>query len=206
MAQYAVFVEGLSNITSLTEMGPEIRRAAFQAVNKATEMGRTEAARKMRQEIMFPATYLNPAQGRLFVSRKAQTNSLEARVKARGRATSLARFLVGGVPSKGSSAIIEVSPGRMSVMKRAFVMKLRAGKSVETKHNLGLAIRLKPGESIANKKFMRKVSRNLYLLYGPSVDQVFIANDGAGVAKDISPFIQDKMESEFFRLLRIPNG
>ena len=76
-------------------------------------------------------------------------------------------------------------------------MRLRAGTAdIETKSNLGLALRLRPGESVLNKRQMVQVSGNLYLLYGPSVDQVF-----RSVAEDIAPEATDILEAEFLRLI-----
>ena len=73
-------------------------------------------------------------------------------------------------------------------MNRAFLMNLRSG-------NLGLAVRLAPGERIDNKRRMVQMSNGLYLLYGPSVDQVF-----RSVAEDVSADAGDFLEQEFLRL------
>jgi hypothetical protein len=74
-------------------------------------------------------------------------------------------------------------------------MRLRRGKSIEgDSFNIGLAIRLKPGETIRNKREMVAFSKGLYLLYGPSVGQVF-----DDVAIDMEPMLSDRMEDEFVR-------
>ncbi len=54
-------------------------------------------------------------------------------------------------------------------------MRLRRGSSVVSAENtnIGLAIRLKEGERVKNKNSMVPVGSNLYLLYGPSVGQVY---------------------------------
>ena len=62
--------------------------------------------------------------------------------------------------------------------------------------NLGVAIRLKPGEVVHNKKVMQRISGNLYLLFGPSISQVF-----STVREDISPETLDFAETEFLRQL-----
>ena len=67
---------------------------------------------------------------------------------------------------------------------------------LDTKSNLGLAIRLRPGESINNKRAVVRLQGNLALLFGPSVSQVF-----AGVANDEAPGIAEKLEQEFLRLM-----
>ncbi|NBC28841.1 MAG: hypothetical protein GVY29_02490, partial [Spirochaetes bacterium] len=121
------------------------------------------------------------------------------------RNTSLARFAV-GTPNIGQAGVaVKVQPGRVRMMKRAFLIKLPQGTSpiTDTKFNLGLAIRLKPGEALSNKKTARRVANGLYVLYGPSVDQVFRAVDGSGVASDIIPDLQDDLQAEFLRQLRL---
>jgi hypothetical protein len=97
-----------------------------------------------------------------------------------------------------------VHPGRARFMKRAFLIKLRAGTdSIETRFNQGLAIRLKPGETLQNKKNVVQLKNGLYVLYGPSVSQVFLDNEGDGVAKDIEPSVLDELEDQFLRLLEV---
>lgn len=87
-------------------------------------------------------------------------------------------------------------------MKKAFFIRLPQGSQMtETQFNLGLAIRLKPGEALMNKVQAVRMASGLYLLYGPSVDQVFRANDGGGVASDRAPYLAQRLENEFLRLL-----
>ncbi|MEO0963401.1 MAG: hypothetical protein AAFY01_13375, partial [Pseudomonadota bacterium] len=58
---------------------------------------------------------------------------------------------------------------------------------------------LKHGETIANKKIeARSMGKGLFLLFGPSVSQVFNT-----VRDDISPETADFIESEFWRLLEV---
>jgi hypothetical protein len=99
---------------------------------------------------------------------------------------------------------VQVAPGKSRFMKRAFLMRLPQGSTLtDTIFNLGLAIRLRPGEVLQNKVSARKVASGLYLLYGPSVDQVFRSNDGSGVANDMVPEIERDLSAEFLRLLDI---
>jgi hypothetical protein len=90
-------------------------------------------------------------------------------------------------------------------MKRAFLIKLPglAGSTELGAANMGLAIRLRPGEKLRNKTDARRVAKGLYVLYGPSVDQVFRSRDGTGVANDLVPDIQDDLSDEFIRLLEL---
>ena len=83
-------------------------------------------------------------------------------------------------------------------------MRLPQGRTLtDTKYNLGLAIRLRPGEKLQNKVAARRVEKGLYLLYGPSVDQVFRSRDGTGVATDLVPDIEQDLSDEFIRLLEL---
>jgi len=204
---YAVFAEGITNLQEFDSLKDEIKMWAVQAINKTAESSRTRAARLIRSEVNFPASYVNPGEKRLYVSKKAQRADLEARITARTRATSLARFVVGG-PSKITEGVqVMVHPGKARLMRRAFLIKLRSGKSeIDTKNNLGLAVRLKPGETLRNKTDAQKLDRNLYLLYGPSVAQVFRARDDSGVASDMSPEVVKDMEREFLRLVELNRG
>jgi hypothetical protein len=202
---YGVFVEGITNLNEFDSLKDEIKLWAAQAINKTAERGRTRAAREIRDQVNFPASYVSPSSKRLFVSKKAQRSDLEARIRARTRATSLARFVTGSTtPSKltQDGVRVEVHPGKARFLKRAFLIRLRAGTAdLDTRSNLGLAVRLKPGEVLRNKSDVRKLDRGLYLLYGPSVDQVFRARDGSGVANEIAPDLSVMMEQEFLRLV-----
>lgn len=190
---YAVFVEGLEGVKNVDDLKASVEIAAVRAINKTADSSRKLAADEIRQQVAFPATYLSPSTGRLSVTERARRGSLEARIKGRHRPTSLARF---ATPA-GKGVNVEVKPGLAQFMPRAFLIKLNAGSGrTETKFNRGLAIRLKPGETIRNKKQAIRMASGLYLLYGPSVDQVFRT-----VAEDITPDVATRLENEFVRLL-----
>lgn len=200
---WAVFVEGLDDLKQFDGTKQAIRMAAARAINKVTRDGRVEIARDIRDQVNLPASYVAPGQKRLYVSQQATAGNLEGKITARGRATSLARF-VQGTPRRGQGVRVEVAPGRSRYMKRAFLIRLPAGNSnVDTKYNMGLAIRLRPGETLQNKLTARRMEKGLYLLYGPSVDQVFRARDGSGVANEKAPQLASELEREFLRLLEI---
>lgn len=201
---WAVFVEGLDDLKNIPELDDQVRRLrAAQAINETARHGRSKIADDIHDQVNFPAGYLKPSTGRLTVIQQATKAKLEARIRARGAPTSLARFSVGNPkPSSRGGVHVMVHPGKARFMRRAFVMKLRSGSAdIETKFNLGLAIRLRPGETLQNKQYFRRVESNLYLLYGPSVNQVFRANDGDGVASDRAPYLSDHLADEFSRLL-----
>lgn len=198
---FIVVVEGLAGSRSLQSLPAHIITAAQRAVNRTADRTSTAARRAIRDQVNLPAQYLTGTDGsgrpRLGVSKRASGADLEAVITGRHRPTSLARFIVGS-PTPGKTGVtVAVAPGFARYMKRAFVIRLPAGRGdVDTKSNLGLAIRLKPGEVIHNKRVMLKLRGNLYLLYGPSVDQVF-----ATVRADVAPDAQAFLGDEFVRLM-----
>lgn len=195
---YVIAVDGISALRSLDDIPAEIRRAAMQAVNRTVTRTRTASAREMRRQVNFPARYLSGEDGRLAITKKATDADLEGVITGRFRPTSLARFARTKTVRKAGVSV-EVAPGFARFMKRAFLIRLRSGSAaLDTQSNLGLAIRLRPGEAIQNKRKMIQVQGNLYLLYGPSVSQVF-----AGVADDEVAEAGDFLEQEFLRLMEI---
>jgi hypothetical protein len=194
---YVIAVDGLSALRTLETLPKEIALAAQRAVNKTIDRARTDSARRMRQEVAFPASYLSPSGERLYVSQRAKGDDLEARITGRWRPTSLARFTTGSVGKPGVSVMVE--PGLAKRSRRMFLLRLRAGAAdLDTKSNLGLAIRLKPGEKVENKTRMVPMGKGLYLLYGPSVSTVF-----SRVAEEVAPDAADFLETEFNRLMEL---
>jgi hypothetical protein len=197
---YAILVEGLSTLKSLDDLDDSIKLSAVRAINKIARDGRAAASREIRKQVAFPPAYVSPSQGRLAVTRQATRSSLEAAIGARARSTSLARFATNKGGPGGVSVVVK--PGKATAIRRAFLIRLRAGTAnLDTKSNLGLAIRLRPGETLRNKYAAKRMQNGLYLLYGPSVDQVFLNNAGKGVAADLEPEVLEKLEAEFVRQL-----
>jgi len=206
MAQeYAVFVEGLQDLKFSKDNEKAIRAAASKAINKVTRDARVRASKEIRKQVNLPARYVAPGNKNLYVSEKASPGSLQGKITARGRPTSLARF-VRGNPREGKAGIyVEVAPGRARFMKRAFLIRLPGlgGSTDLGAANMGLAIRLRAGERLQNKVDSRRIAKGLYALYGPSVDQVFRSRDGTGVANDLVPDIEQDLSDEFIRLLEL---
>lgn len=203
-SQFAVFVDGVD--TFLDDLSDDKRRlAAVQALNKIARDGRAAAARQILRELNVPSSYVAPGQGRLSVTQQASRGRLEAKITAQGRATSLARFVTGS-PKPGKPGLwVSVQPGGSKFLKKAFLIRLPQGNSAvtDTQFNLGLAVRLRPGETLAGKYAARRVASGLYTLYGPSVSQIFRANDGSGVATDLAPDLSERLADEFVRLLGV---
>ncbi len=194
-------VDGLSELGRYMDLAPRIAKTAARvAINQTAERKGLVALRDlMSEEVAFPENYLRDPK-RLAVTQRARDGNLEARVTARSRPTSLARFASGasiiGRRAGGGGLTVRVNPSLRRTLSQAFLVRLRAGEGPVTddSFNIGLAIRLKAGEVISNKIKMAPFGGGLYLLYGPSVDQVYRT-----VAASNAPMIADYLAEEFFR-------
>lgn len=200
MSAYVVAIEGLAALDDLESIPDKILRAARQAVNKTTDRARAASARSIREQINFPARYLSGEDGRLAVTKRASGSDLEGRITGRQRATSLARFATGSPqPGQRGGIRVAVKPGGARFMPRAFVIRLRAGSStLDTKSNLGLAVRTENGEKPRGAYKPKKIGDNLWLLYGVSVDQAF-----KSVREEVRPDMEEFLEAEFLRLFNL---
>lgn len=172
---------------------PDIaEQAAVMAINDVAERkGMGVIKGDMRDQVNFPPGYI---ESRLRVTRRATKGMLEATIRGRDRATSLARFAQGQTPAntRGRGVRVSVGRGQTTVMRRAFLVNLRNG-------NTGLAIRLKGGESLRNTQGAVQLEGNVWLLYGPSVDQVFrgVVDDRAD---DLANMVSREFQRQFIRL------
>lgn len=179
---------------------PEVaRRAAEFAVNDTALYARREGAKQIRKEVNFPAHYVSGENGRLMIASRAHGNDLEAVVRGRDRPTSLARFAnkPSGFGAQRTAPRVRVSAnGGRASMKGAFFVRLKRGSADVSADsaNIGIAIRLKNGERVRGKHTMVPMGKGLYLLYGPSVGQVFRT-----VAADIEPRVSDRLVDNFIR-------
>lgn len=192
----SVVATALKDVERFFEQAPDIaEEAAVLAINETVEReGLTLIKRDMRDQVNFPSGYLEG--DRLKVTRRASTRSLEAVIRGRDRPTSLARFALGQTPAntRGRGVRVSVQRGKTEVLRKAFLVTLKNG-------NIGLAVRLKPGDKLRNSSAAQQLADNVWLLYGPSVDQVFrgVANDRID---DISEMISGKFYRQFGRLAR----
>lgn len=214
MSLTVVVIEGIDE-TMFSWADPEVReRNIVRALNRTASRTRTKMDRAIREEVNFPASYLRPSAGRLTVKDKASKGKLETSIEGRERATSLARFLppgqrvVGGkrgsnLRNKKAQAIrVTVKPGSPKPIRGAFVVKLRGGEG----GNLGLAIRTKggPPDHAYKPKPLKSFGENVWLLYGPSVNQVLwsVRNKG-GVFTQVADETLKELEDEFVRLMEV---
>jgi len=197
---------GLEELRDYFERLPSVaQQASVLAVNRGAQFGSTLARRETRDQVNFSASYLNAeasdGRPRLGIVKRARGDDVEAVIRGRERPTSLARFVVGsralGRRTSGRPVRVKVKSGGSTVgMPSAWLVRLRAGKRLDDEvFNVGLAIRLKPGVRINKKQFgVQSFGRNVYLLYGPSVAQVF-----RSVARDLSDPVSDVVVEEFVR-------
>ena len=195
MAKSYVFaIEGLEQLTDLDNLDPRIEEAAKIAINSTLEFARRLSAREMRQQVRFPSHYLEGESSQLKVTQRATATRFEGVITGRTRATSLARF----VRSNGKAGVtVEVKPGKTITLGRAFLVGLRKGQS-GILGNKGLAVRTKSGEKPAYAYKPKKLSENVWLLYGPSVSQVFQT-----VREDVEPEVKNYLSNEFQRQLEL---
>lgn len=203
---FIVVIEGLEHLHSFEEIPRKIVEAARIAINDTAVSARTMYGRAIMEETAFPDSYVAPRNGRLVVSDRATNSKLEATITARSRATSLARFALENGPSGGKrgrrkpGVRVEVEPHTVKKLDGAFLIKLKQGSaSIDTKSNLGLAVRTRNGKPPPGYKPV-PIGKNLWLLYGPSVAQnLYSAKNRGGVATDLAPEIANELEAEFWR-------
>lgn len=196
-----VFVRasGLKDYQRFLQIAPKVvPKAAALALNDTArgKAGMRAIRAMMAEQVQFPRSYLTD---RIGIDSYASPENLKVSIAARERPTSLARFIIGKRPARATRPTgrqklkIQVKPGHTIDLGRAFLIKLRGGADSV---NEGLAIRLKPGERILHKRLDAKPlgTTGLYLLYGPSVDQVFQT-----VALDVVPGVLEELQRQFLR-------
>jgi hypothetical protein len=188
-------IKGLAEFLEAAE--PAASQAAALAMNDVTgKSGLVRYKKAMKSQIAFPGGYLDDVE-RFGQTGFASPTRLETKISARARPTSLARFSSGGAIGK-AGVTVQVKAGRTIHLKKAFTVRLRAGTVLDdTSFNVGLAVRVAPGQRIRNKRDtsrMVHLAPNVFLLYAPSVDQVF-----KSVAETETPAVLDMMGNEFFR-------
>lgn len=194
-----VDLRGFIDLENFLTAAPDTtRQAAAYAMNDviAGPRGLGVLKRDIGKQINFPAGYLDDP-NRLGVDQKASPSNLTASIVARQRPTSLARFATSGVVGGKGGVTVHVKEGGGSKrFKSGFLVRLRNGESNDGS-NIGLAVRLGPGQTLNKKDQSRMVhlESNVVLLYGPSIDQVL----NTSVADADTPEIVDNVATEFYR-------
>lgn len=185
-----------------------VSKAAYLAINTAARKAHSLAKKEMLKQVKFPSSYLGtPETGHLKVKQWAAEDNLVATISAQFRPTSLLRYVTnqstlrkkasptGPTVGRGT-ARLQIKPGSISSIDNAYILRLKNG-------NEGLGIRLKMGEEPTGTTAAKRYGKtNWWLLYGPSVNQVF--ND---VRDEISPTVVQILNMEFSRqIARLSNG
>jgi hypothetical protein len=192
---------GVQDLEHLFEKFPVIARQAMSIALNETARGPAlkAAKRNIMQQINFPEGYLDT---RVEFKKAATPYNLEARIVGRDRPTSLARFTPPGTPVGPRGRAGAVSRGLTVTVKRGASRRIPQGFLVNLRNsNIGLAIRLKPGETVRGVQRFNPVRLfpNVYLLYGPSVDQV-LTDVGDQIAEEVTSDIAEEFNRQFARL------
>lgn len=162
-----VRTSGLTDFTRFLQRAPEIAtRAAAFAINDTARSERTAAKRRMQADAAAP---LSTFEGRNFrIDRFASPGNLEAVIRAERRPLGLTTFLTSRTAKrKGAGRGLEVQikrGGPKTVLEGSFLLPLRNG---------GRAVALRTKGAIRNSRAAQEIRPNLYLLSGPSVNQMF---------------------------------
>lgn len=205
---YIVAVSGLDDVlNSLEEITPAVKRSLLRAVNFTTTRGRTRASREIRNQVAFPASYLSPSGGRLVAIPTKDKDNPTGYIRARTEATSLARLTKAkplrpterrpkrGIRLTVKPGVARYTDSKGSGLNGAFILPL-------SNSNLGLAVRSDSAPKGAFKP--KKMGKNLWLLYGPSVSQIlYSARNNGGVADDIQPDLEALLLGEFNRQMEL---
>lgn len=186
-----IVLQGVNSFDEIEKLDPKIANVLRQAVNETTQEARRRAARSMEKQINFPRGYLTGQANRLGIAKYATKADLTAIIRGRDRPTSLARFVTGS-PKVGQKGVsVTVDPGKSELMPSAFLIKLR-------NNNIGLAFRTKDGRRPS--RGAKQLGRGLWLLYGPSVTQVFDET-----RDDLKPELEELLRDKFDRLWEMQN-
>ena len=205
MSLVTIDMTGIAQLRSYFDAAPEAATNAVRdAINDGIKFAFAEASRRIRAQVNLPQDYIGSvAQGnRLKVSMYATAEQLWASLSATKRAVSLARYANDRSLGRRPDGItVTVKPGHPETLPGAFLLPLKKGPALtEDTYNVGLAIRLKPGQRPGSKHTMKPYGRgdpNLYLLYGPSVDQVF-----RQVRGDMDDVVTNFVTQSFYRQFR----
>lgn len=152
-----------------SEFEPALLEAARISINDTARWALKFFRDDMYRRVNFPAGYLEK-EDRLSISRFASNSKLEADIFSRSEPTSLARFAVDAGNNQG--IMVNVKRGSMPKrIRKGFIFGLKSGDV--RKGNTGLVIRSEGKPSGAYKPKELRQFPNLWLVYGPSVYQVF---------------------------------
>lgn len=195
-------LDGEKAIASFAKFPKAAKEASRLSVISAARYAHSESAKEIFGQVNLLKGYISD---RLTLKYSGSGESLAASITGRFQPTSLSRFTL-SEPKKGKVVRVRVKRNGQAKRGKYFAVKLRQGSELtDIKFNVGLAIRVKPGQAFTGSdgaKLLRSDKYgDTYLLYGPSINQIF-----RGVSQDLSKSIEEKLADEFERqLLRLGN-
>lgn len=194
MAEFSVTIQGIKTLADLADLPKANQRLAQLAINKIARDARSQSGKLLRQQLNFPARYLSGKDGKITL-KPASTGNLQATLSASSDPRSLARFQVGTARGRGKIKV-EVQPGGVRSLPGAFLLNIG--------ENSLLAVRSPTKPKGAFKP--RRLGKSLWLLYGPSVSQALLHDQGQeGIWVDMEDDLAGKLEVEYLRLLKLEN-
>lgn len=195
-----VDLRGVTDFESFLEATPaRARKAMSIAMNDVIGgTGLTRYRLGVTAQVNLSQPYVDE---RLTFDTRASPDNLVATIIGRQRPTSLARFIVGGAHVGQKGVTVHVNKKGSAPIKSGFVVRLNSGGSItDDNYNLGLAVRLRPGQTQVGTKHtsvddMVHLSANVVLLYGPSIDQVL----NNTVIDSETPEVTSAVAQEFYR-------
>lgn len=178
----------LLDLRNYFEAMPErTNKAASLAINRVAErQAQTLIKREMLRNIAFKYGYVTK---HITVGRYASPSSPYAVIEAKDTPTTLFRFTgMSVIPNRKTTVKVTVGTGRTKMMAGAFYATIKGSPQVmiRTKDN-------SPPRGIT-RGGGKEIAPHLWLLYAPSVDQVFRM-----VADDEIPAIEQELVYEFER-------
>lgn len=181
-----IIIQGIDSLDDLEKLDPKIADTLRQAINETSQEARRRGARSMEKQVNFPRGYLTGQAGRLGIAKYATKADPMAIVRGRDKPTSLARFVQGKPELRKKGVNVSVKPGTSEFMPSAFLIKLG-------NNNIGLAFHSKDGKRPARGG--KQLSKNTWLLYAPSVDQVWDET-----REELKPELEELLRDKFDRI------
>lgn len=196
---WGVTTRGIDGLNDLARLEPNLAPWLSQEVNRVTRSTRTRVARQVLAEANLPTGYVAPRNRRLQIVQNATPRNPEAIIEAEGRATSLTRYVIS---TSGQGLAVNIRGGGVRRFRRAFQFRGRTDATTDTGSGGALfALRVRKGTRLRGSYAARQVDDTLYLLFGPSVAQIVLANDGTGVFRDVEEPTADLLELRFLQRL-----
>ncbi|ATN93245.1 hypothetical protein [Marinobacter phage PS6] len=190
----------------LREFPKVARKASKLSINDTIRRGRRMTKQEVMTQVNLPSSYLN--QTRLSENFATEDN-LVGSIVGRRRPTSLARFGAEQLyqsnktrPGRKPAGVSVRVKNRRKTIPNAFLVKLKAGNRDGV--NQGLAVRLpkgqRPDRRFGGKPLYKNQSTNVWLLYGPSVNQMMISSrSGKSIVETLKPRLDTYLSQEFRR-------